>query len=466
MGFRLTVTKGKSEGKEFSFTKNRVRVGRNHDNDLVLYDLNVSRHHFEIVAEGSKYSLKDCGSQNGTRVNDAPAVDAPLRDGDRIQLGGIEFEFAGSDTQPHFQMTDATERAELFAPQSTEQRIKLEAIRTSAVSLKQLKRLKEQGIEVTPANVQPQSMHKKKSDTPTMELARDVVRGKSTGSRPKHRDLGQLTRRILYPLTGFLVGGLILGVWLLFYKPTPKNLSHRKFTFSADLAGRSFGAGRVDVPTPDKAQFAWISQGGRTIVRFTAGGIEREGEVAIALNGEPVISVPVTGQAWGGEVELKLDRKKLRAGEENVIAFVHRPSPGEAPRWGVRDVSLQETPLPPPSFDKAVSLLRLADEAMQNKKIAPSNLASAEDNYRLAILLMEGLDPLPPEHSRAEASLKNVQQELKAIMDSKLFLAASAKRLGQIGEAEATLRELLLYFPREDDPRRQTVEERLNALQK
>jgi pSer/pThr/pTyr-binding forkhead associated (FHA) protein len=465
MGFRLTVTRGKSEGKEFSFTKARVRVGRNHDNDLVLYDLNVSRHHFEIVLEGSHYLLKDCGSQNGTRVNDAPAVDAPLRDGDRIQLGGLEFEFAGSDTQPHFQL-ESTERAELFAPVSPEQRTKLEEIRTSAVSLKQLQALKEHG-ELGPSGG---SMHKKKKKKPA-EAANDegdkeerlAARDSSTDVKRRPIDPGLNRRRVLYPLTALLVCAVIMTVFLKLYPTKPPNLSAQKFAFGPELAGKSFGAGRVDVPTPEKAQFTWISSGGRAVLHFSAGGIEREDEVAIALNGEPIVNVPVTGQAWGGEIELKLDRKRLLPAQENVLAFVHRPQPGEAPRWGVRDVSLTETALPPPSLERALLALRLADEAVQNKKIAPGNLASAEENYRQAILSMEALEPAPEQYARAEAALKSVQAELKAILDSKLFLAANAKKLGQSAEAEGILRELLLYFPREGDQRRQLVTERLAA---
>lgn len=463
MGFRLTVTRGKSEGKEFSFTKNRVRVGRNHDNDLVLYDLNVSRHHFEIVAESGKFALKDCGSQNGTRVNDTPAVDAVLKDGDRIQLGGLEFEFSGSDTQPRFTMDDTTERAELFAPQSPEQRSKLEEIRTSAVSLKQLKALREQG---TPSSAA--SIHKKGNDpaakTQDLEKAKDKDRAAVRTQKPAP-DPGLSRRRILYPLAGLLAFAIPVAAFLLFYPSKPQNLSAQKFAFSPELAGKSFGAGRVDVPTPEMAQFVWQANGGRTIVHFVAGGVEREDEIAITLNGERLVAVPVTGQGWGGEVELKLDRKRLRQGQENVIAFVHKPQPGEAPRWGIRDVSLAETPLPPASLERAQTALKIADDAVQNKRIALGNLATAEESYKQAILFMEALEPTPAQYARAETGLKNVQAELKEILASKMFLATNAKKLGQTAEAEAILRELLLYFPKVDDPRRQQVEERLAALQ-
>ena len=460
MGFRLTVTRGKSEGKEFSFTKARVRVGRNHDNDLVLYDLNVSRHHFEIVRDGSHYLLKDCGSQNGTRVNDSPAVDAPLKDGDRIQLGGLEFEFTGSDTQPHFTMDDDTERAELFAPQSPEQRARLEEIRTSAVSLKQLRELKERQDSATPAVARRNGGGKAAAPEPPKSPTRNPL-------LETHKNLPDPSlrrRRILYPLAGLAAFAVPVVGFLVLYKPKPQNLSDKKFAITQDLEAKSFGAGRVDVPTPERAQFAWLSNGGRAVVHFTAGGIEREDEIAIVLNGEPIVNVPVTGQAWGGEIELKLDRKRLKAGQENVLAFVHKALPGEAPRWGIRGVSLSEIALPEASLDQALVALKKADEDVQNKKIALGNLASAEDSYRQAILLMEALDPHPPQYARAEAQLKAVQLELKEILQSKLFLAEKAKKLGQLQEAESILKELQLFFPKVDDARRQQIDERLSAL--
>ena len=448
MGFRLTVTRGKSEGKEFSFTKARVRVGRNHDNDLVLYDLNVSRHHFEIIRDGPKHLLRDCGSQNGTRLNDAPALDTPLKDGDRIQIGGLEFEFSGSDTQPAFTMDDTTERAELFAPQSPEQRATLEDIRTSAVNLKQLRELRAERTPVVSKSVKAEAQ---KALTSTQKNIPDPNLKK---------------RRVLYPLAGLLAFALPVTAFLVFYPKKQQNLSVQKFPISQVQTLKSYGAGRVDFSTPEQAQFAWLSTGGRSVVHFVAGGVEREDELGVVLNGEKLLNVPVTGQAWGNEIELKLDRKKLKAGQENVIAFVHKKEAGEAPRWGVREVWLSETALPPPSKEEALGALKLADDNLQNKRIALGNLAAAEENYKRAMLLMEALDPLPPEHTRAEAAMKAVQAELKNVMGSKIFLAEKAKKLGQNAEAESILKELLLYFPRADDPRRAEVEEKIGALSK
>lgn len=47
-----------------------IRIGRSSDNDVVIADPSVSRHHCEITSDGcGNYRLKDVGSSNGTFVN-------------------------------------------------------------------------------------------------------------------------------------------------------------------------------------------------------------------------------------------------------------------------------------------------------------------------------------------------------------------------------------------------------------
>lgn len=62
-------------------------IGRWEDNDVIIDDRWVSRHHAQIRREGEKHVIHDLGSKNGTLVNGrriaAPAV---LKDGDEIQV--------------------------------------------------------------------------------------------------------------------------------------------------------------------------------------------------------------------------------------------------------------------------------------------------------------------------------------------------------------------------------------------
>ena len=68
-------------------------IGRSEDNDVVVLDPQVSRHHARIRLAGDVCSLEDLGSANGTRVNGEPvAGSVPLAPGDVIRVaGGEEF---------------------------------------------------------------------------------------------------------------------------------------------------------------------------------------------------------------------------------------------------------------------------------------------------------------------------------------------------------------------------------------
>src|SRR4051794_35345358 len=84
----LVMRKDAGESSErWPLTKTITRLGRGGDNDIVLMDREISRHHAEIRAEGEGYVIADLGSTNGTFVNEQ-RVTRPtrLRDGDQISL--------------------------------------------------------------------------------------------------------------------------------------------------------------------------------------------------------------------------------------------------------------------------------------------------------------------------------------------------------------------------------------------
>jgi len=73
--------------------KARVRIGREVvDNDLVLDDPSVSRHHALIEALDGGFQLKDLGSSNGTFLN-GMRLDRPrqLATGDQLKVGQIQI---------------------------------------------------------------------------------------------------------------------------------------------------------------------------------------------------------------------------------------------------------------------------------------------------------------------------------------------------------------------------------------
>jgi hypothetical protein len=73
--------------------KARVRIGREVvDNDLVLDDPSVSRHHALIEALDGGFQIRDLGSSNGTFLN-GMRLDRPLRlsAGDQLKVGQIQI---------------------------------------------------------------------------------------------------------------------------------------------------------------------------------------------------------------------------------------------------------------------------------------------------------------------------------------------------------------------------------------
>ena len=68
-----------------------VVIGRSSGCHLVLGDDTVSRRHAELRLEGGRWLLRDLGSANGTLVNGRRVVEAEVRPGDVVHLGGARL---------------------------------------------------------------------------------------------------------------------------------------------------------------------------------------------------------------------------------------------------------------------------------------------------------------------------------------------------------------------------------------
>ncbi len=78
----------------FLLDADTMTIGRENNNDIVLQDINISRHHAEIRNMGNNHwTLTDLGSMNGTFVNGRKIKSIALNDADRITLGITDIEF-------------------------------------------------------------------------------------------------------------------------------------------------------------------------------------------------------------------------------------------------------------------------------------------------------------------------------------------------------------------------------------
>jgi pSer/pThr/pTyr-binding forkhead associated (FHA) protein len=88
---RITVRNGPLAGKTFMFLGRRITIGRDRKSKIHLDDKDVSRTHACIWQHEGDVVIEDLNSGNGVFVNGAAVRRAPLKAGDIIRIGSIEF---------------------------------------------------------------------------------------------------------------------------------------------------------------------------------------------------------------------------------------------------------------------------------------------------------------------------------------------------------------------------------------
>jgi DNA-binding SARP family transcriptional activator len=83
-----------TSGQCYELRAAATRIGRRADNDIVLADPEVSRHHAVIIDTGTSYLITDLQSANGLEVQQQRIrTCTTLEDGDRIRIGLNNFTF-------------------------------------------------------------------------------------------------------------------------------------------------------------------------------------------------------------------------------------------------------------------------------------------------------------------------------------------------------------------------------------
>jgi pSer/pThr/pTyr-binding forkhead associated (FHA) protein len=79
--------------QRFIDASERLTIGRERSNDIVIDDAAVSREHATITSIGNDHILEDLSSANGTLVNGAAATRCILQHGDVVALGGYHLRY-------------------------------------------------------------------------------------------------------------------------------------------------------------------------------------------------------------------------------------------------------------------------------------------------------------------------------------------------------------------------------------
>ncbi|HQZ34147.1 MAG TPA: FHA domain-containing protein [Ilumatobacteraceae bacterium] len=89
----LVLRNGPQAGAALSLEADVTRLGRSTDGEISLDDITVSRRHAEVIRDGNSYLVRDSGSLNGTYVNNVRIDEAPLGQGDELQIGKFRLVF-------------------------------------------------------------------------------------------------------------------------------------------------------------------------------------------------------------------------------------------------------------------------------------------------------------------------------------------------------------------------------------
>lgn len=89
----LKVLEGAKVGAKVAVKKDKFLIGRSSKCNLCAGSTAVSRKHCAIMRNGTKVTIKDLGSRNGTLVNDKKTSgEVELTSGDEITVGPLRFQ--------------------------------------------------------------------------------------------------------------------------------------------------------------------------------------------------------------------------------------------------------------------------------------------------------------------------------------------------------------------------------------
>jgi FHA domain/zinc-ribbon domain len=89
----LVVQRGPNAGSRFLLDKVVTTAGRSPDSDIFLDDVTVSRRHAQFTRTDDGFVVADVGSLNGTYLNRERIEQAPVGNGDEVQVGKFRLLF-------------------------------------------------------------------------------------------------------------------------------------------------------------------------------------------------------------------------------------------------------------------------------------------------------------------------------------------------------------------------------------
>lgn len=100
MEVKLIAMSPKGNKKIFPLATQEITIGRQHDCELHIPLLEISRRHCKITVSGDSVDIKDLGSANGTFVDNEQITEKKLKPGNVISLAGAINFMVQIDNEP------------------------------------------------------------------------------------------------------------------------------------------------------------------------------------------------------------------------------------------------------------------------------------------------------------------------------------------------------------------------------
>lgn len=404
----LKAIDGPLAGKEFVFSA-QATIGRVEDNDIVVLEAGVSRHHARVYEHFGVYMVEDKGSANGTCLN-GERIDGVevLREGDHITLSQNTFQFS----QFAGRQGEATREVKLRTGELDE----LDVSRTSSIA-------------------------------PLAYLG--TRRGKKVAA----------------------AGALLLAAaFALLYAfgrdgERVEDLSATAIRYGEkDFAGNVLGYGEYDKSHRRQVRVQFDYLGGRVALQLGAWGIGTADEVQLRVNGRAAGYLPVTMDRWVYGVRIELPRTSLIKGKPNEVVFHNTKHDDPNNRWEIYDLHIEQEVIPTPNEQEAERLYLLGKEAWRDRHVDPGNFSRAFSALKESRNLLEGLDVKPELYEIVLTFIGEVDREMKRLYDDGLFTARRLQRVdNNLREAHDVLERTMRYF-RQDDYRYRELKRYLDAL--
>ncbi len=437
--FYIELLEGPGQGRTFTFSKDRVRVGRAPDNDLVLVDGSVSRYHCELIVRGSAVELSDAHSTNGVKLNGRKLADVVvLRDLDVIELGRLQLRFHQGD-QP------SVEGSLSAVPESTA---------TSLLSTTQM----------LPAEGES-------SETEAEAIAREYqsptqLYTSSVSEKVLQRRQEQRSQRSSVLLLGTIVLFALAGlISMMMVSSGSEGLAAQLPTFQMDagLADERFGTEASSTELTPKG----LAIGFQTrLLRATFSGnwFAEDGDVEfeIRLNGIRVENLLVRMPGTVQSFSYSLPRGEIREGR-NVLELVALGRTPELRWWFDNLKILESAPRGETCAGEADSRARLIALLEGEAENQPGDMYRAvEDLRRWAINCSATLSAARLNQTRSW--IDRGRSWLASVKRKALFEAERALRVGNRAEAISLLKAAMEEFPQLGTSEREDLKAKVRQL--